>query len=181
MTPEFLDELRVGSPDAYDRLLDRFEDPIYRFFVLSHGKPDLAKEQCVETFGNFVLALPRMRGESSSLGAFLFGIAKNILRSGWRQTIFENMPQEILEDYPDGRPSPFEWLAGRREVERALGALELLDSPGREVMILRFVEQMKIDDIAEALNLPANTVKSHIRRCKKRLVALLEARTGETK
>jgi RNA polymerase sigma-70 factor (ECF subfamily) len=61
----------------------------------------------------------------------------------------------------------------RQEVRRALDQLE---EHYRLVLTLYYFEDMKYTDIAEVLDLPLNTVKSHIRRGKERLAAILQER-----
>ncbi len=73
---------------------------------------------------------------------------------------------------------PEQWLASAKEtaarLERAIAALPL---PQREVLVLATIESLPLKDIASILGMPVNTVKTHVRRARLRLVESYERRT----
>jgi RNA polymerase sigma-70 factor (ECF subfamily) len=161
--------LRSLSPKAYEALLDRFEAPLYRFFYYSHGNHDLAEDQCGDVFAQVIVAVHKMRGDAGALRAFLFGIARNVLRRGWRARPARAFGENELETMPDRQPSVFRQVADRQAWEQAIGAIEQLADPIRQVVLLRFVEGLSLDEIAQSLEMPLGSVKSAIHRARKRL------------
>ena len=65
----FLDQLKAGLPAAYVILVERFEGPLYRFFLCDHRDHFWAQEQTAETFAQLVRSLPGMHGGSEQLRA----------------------------------------------------------------------------------------------------------------
>ncbi len=174
MTEEaLLEGLRAGTLEAYEVLMERFEAPLYRFFYYSHGHHDLAQDQCGETFINLLSAIQKMRGDAGCLKAFIFGVARNVLRRGWRQRRLYSASEAMLARLSDARPSAYRLAASRQEYQRAMAAIEELTEPARQVFLLRFVEELSLAEISEALDLPLGTVKSYIHRSRKRLLEML--------
>src|SRR5678815_633585 len=95
--------LRAGASEAYDALIARFSSPIYRFFYYSHGNHDLAEDQAAETFANLLIAIHKMRGDAGCLRAFIYGVARNVLRRGWRKRTPPMAGEEALAVLPDKR------------------------------------------------------------------------------
>ena len=82
---EFVRSLRRGEAEAYEVLVRRFEVPLYRYFLASHGDPQLAGEQSTDCFSDLVESLPKMLGGSEQLRSFVFAVARNVLRRQWRR------------------------------------------------------------------------------------------------
>ena len=72
-------------------------------------------------------------------------------------------------DVGDGRPSPHVQAAGREQLERILQAMSEFADPVRSVLFLRFIEECTIEEIAQVLEMPVGTVKSHIHRGRNQL------------
>ena len=159
---EMLAGLRDGRAEAYEALLDQFEAPLYRFFYFSHGDHDLAQDQCGDTFAQLVVAIHKMRGGPESLRAFVFGIARNILRRSWRAKHPRLATEATLSMLADQRPTAYLQAAQRQQIERVLEAIDQFSEPARQVMILRFIEELPIAEVAKALGLPVGTIKSYM-------------------
>ena len=170
MTDEnLLGGLRAGESGAFEELFERFEAPLYRFFFFSHGSHHLAEDQCSDTFVALVSAIHGFRGGPEQLRAFVFGVARNVLRRSRRRNRFSPMPLERALDVADPRAGPFRSAVTEESFRNAMRFIEAFPDPVREVLLLRFIEGLALDEVARALNLPLNTVKSHIRRARKRL------------
>lgn len=166
---DFLNQLKEGQPAAYELLVDRFEGPLYRFFVCDHRDHHLAAEQTAETFAELVRSLPNMRGTCEQLRAFVFATARHVQGRHWRRPKRMHVPLTAAHGVSDGGPSPPAQAADRERLQRVLDAIGCLDHPLRSVLVLRFVEGLSIDEVAAALDLPPGTVKSHIHRGRQRL------------
>lgn len=168
--------LRRLDAAAYEELMERYEGPLYRFFLYSHGDHDLAQDQCAETFANMIGAIGKMRGGAHCLRPFVFGVARNVLRRAWRRRRDLPLGDQAIEWIRDRAPSAARQAAARQGLELALRAIELIDQPARQILLLRFVEELSIQEISEALDLPEGTIKSHIHRSRKRLKTMLADR-----
>jgi len=165
---------RAHREQAYQAVLERYGDALYRFFYLSHRNRGLAEDQCAETFEVLVRSIGKMRSQNgASLKPFLFGIARNILRRSWRRTEPPKEGDSVLAEIADGHGSVLQEMVAREEFERALTAIHQLPEPQRQILLLRFVEGLKLEEIAEVMGVPLNSVKSHIHRSRRKLLQRL--------
>jgi len=169
----FLTQLRAGSPDAFVELVEQFEGPLYRFFYCDHRDHHLAQEQTAETFGQLVKSLTSKSSECGNLRAYVFGTARHVQLRRIRQRLRERTPLAEAPEMSDPGPSPETVAADREELVRVLMAIGSLEEPQRKVLLLRFVEDCSIEEVAEALQMPVGTVKSHIHRGRARLTQLM--------
>ena len=96
------------------------------------------------------------------------------MRRGWRTREVLKADEIEVNDIPDSQPSVLSELVSREEFGRILNALEQFADPQRQILLLRFVEMFKLEQIAKVMEMPVNTVKSHIRRGRKRLIIILK-------
>jgi RNA polymerase sigma-70 factor (ECF subfamily) len=147
--------------------------------------PDDAADLTQEAFIRLFRALPQYNNESrftTWLYRLVVNLGRDELRRRGRQVPLAPPAAEDDELDPlasvaddDRWASPEQALATRElsgEVRRALAQLE---EHYRLVLTLYYFDDLKYTDIAEILDIPLNTVKSHIRRGKERLALLLEA------
>ena len=161
---EFVQRLKAGNADAYEAFVRWFETPLYRFFLASHGDPQLATEQSADCFGDLVESLPKMRGGTEQLRPFVFAVARNVLRRKWRRHVRERVQLSSAVEHADHRPSPDEMLVTVEETTRLIVAIRSLDEPTRDIFLLRFVEQMSIAEVSAAVGEPIGTIKSRLSR-----------------
>lgn len=168
----FLEQLKRRRPEAFDMLVREFEGPLYRFHYCAHGDHHAAQDQTSETFVQLVRSLPSLRGDVSQLRAFVFSIARRVQQRSWNRTSPE-VP--FVEDVAiaDRRPPPDAELADQEQVGLVLNAIRRLDAPVRNVLLLRFVEDFSLEEVAAALGMPLGTVKSHIHRGRTQLARVL--------
>ena len=170
---EFVRKLKAGDAAAYETLVERFERPLYRYFRASHGDERLATEQSADCFGDLVESLPKMTGSPDQLRAFVFGVARNVLRRSWRLQTRTPAPLGISDDPADGWPAPDAAAEQNEESQRLIAAIQALDEATRDVFLLRFVELMPIAEIAATVDEPIGTIKSRLSRGRERLAQIL--------
>jgi len=176
----FLDQLKAGEPAAYVLLVERFEGPLYRFFLCDHRNHHTAQEQTAETFAQLVRSLRGMRGGCEQLRAYVFATARHVQLRRRRGRKQQPSPLAEALNVTDPRPSPMTVASDREQLERVLNAISHLEDPLRNVLLLRFVEGCSIDEVALALELPVGTVKSHIHRSRSRLKQIFAEKEYET-
>ena len=111
------------------------------------------------------------RGESS-LRSWALSITHNTAISLLRKRRDELRDPTLMTDADDG-PSPDRQVASQMMVNEFWVALDTLDSLSRTVVVLREIEGMSYEDIAETLNLPLPTVKTRLFRARKLLANAL--------
>lgn len=175
-----------GSEEAFRRLVERFQRPVFTLVVRMVGDPAAAEDLAQETFLKAFRRLATYDPERK-FSSWLFKIAHNTTLDHLRRRGPESVPLERTDDDPEGGGglaavladdslrSP-EAAAQRGDLAAALGAaVGALRPEYREIVLLRYQEGMAYQDIAEVSGLPLGTVKTHLHRARKELMAALGA------
>ncbi len=163
---------REGSPAAWDALFRRYQLPlyVYAFELLRDEQASLDVVQ--ETFIAAVRHIHGLRNDGK-FGSWLFGIAHQKCVQRWRK------PKEILlDEFPDSADdlenSPEDLLIRREDEAEFMNLLDQLPPPQRSVLLLHFIEDFSLEEIARITDTPLGTVKSRLFYAKKSLRKLLE-------
>lgn len=163
-----------GDSDAMAQLVDvlfvaRFPKALIRRYVLTDD--EAAEDVLQEALAD----LPGVVARYSGMGPFrryFSGVVVNNAKEFLRRR-----PTESDIEVESVQESGTSWMASRADFERALAELP---SEQREVLVLREVEGLSYQQIAERLNVPINTVRSRLNRAR-RLVASLMALSGNSR
>ena len=162
-----------GDQAAFAWLVEAYQGPVYRLALRMGLRPEDAEEAAQNAFLAAWRGLPSFRGEAK-FSTWLYRLASNaavdILR---REKKYEN--QWDIEDLqrPDAAPSPQEQVERQDTQQAVRQAMASLPPEFRQVLVLRYLQEMSYQEIAQALALPEGTVKSRINRAKGQLKALL--------
>ncbi|MDB5290630.1 MAG: polymerase sigma factor RpoE [Phycisphaerales bacterium] len=154
---------RRGNREAQARLLRELQDPWYRLTLSLLRDPERAMDATQESALRFLRQLPGFRGDSQ-LRTWALGIAINVVREIRRshRPAVELETESYLARASDWEPSP-EWSAELAERRDCLHA-SLADLPHRqrEAVVLRFFEEMSVEQTAVAMNCAVGTVKATV-------------------
>lgn len=178
---EALEAFRAGAEGAFDVLVLRHQDRIYRLAHRLIGDAESALDAAQETFVKAWRALPRFQG-ASRFSTWLTRIAINQCRNELRQrrTVKHTRPLSLDAPVPGSTlprretlaaPGPEAWEVARgREVDTACReALTALDPDAREILVLREVEGLSYENMAEFLDVAIGTVRSRLHRARREL------------
>jgi RNA polymerase sigma-70 factor (ECF subfamily) len=165
--------LAAGERDqAFERLLTAYRGRVYRLALGYVRSPADAEDLAQEAFVRLWRALPLYDGRAS-FSTWLYVIARNACLSELRRR--GARPTTSLEDdaadpaAPAGMASPVDL---RLDCETFL---EMLEEPQRRIVRLFYLQERSYEQVAEMLDMPINTVRSHLHRARKRLAALSAA------
>ncbi|MCA9259195.1 MAG: sigma-70 family RNA polymerase sigma factor [Planctomycetales bacterium] len=144
--------MRRGDPASFDELLSRFEGPLYRYFLGSCGDPQMAGEATGDCFSELFRALPKMSAGADRLRPFVFGVARNVARRRRRNQRHDASPLADANQIVCAAAGPVQIIEAREELARLLGAIDSLDETTRDVLLLRFVEQLPLAEIEFSLH-----------------------------
>lgn len=170
-----VDAIRRGDEAAFEQLVHRHTPMLYRV-VRRMTADDLEAEDILqETFFRFWQKLAGYRNDRP-LFPFLVTIAANLARDRWRRDgrLRAELPEEQETTQEVANPLPEDSLLHAETLQALAAAVERLPAPYRAVIALRYDAEMDYQDIAAALGLPVNTVRTHLRRAKARLRRVLE-------
>ena len=169
-----------GDASAFPALLAAYRRPVFGYLVRS-GVAEADRDDIFQSIFLKIHAAAQSYDPTRPLGPWLFTIVANTVRNHFRvqavpiTTVPRDDPLDPL-DPPDPNPGP-ERIAEAREtiawLEEALLALPLVQ---RQVLLLVTIVGLRQQDAANSLNLPLNTVKTHLRRARLALAAGLADR-----
>jgi len=157
-----------GEVAAFSELVTRNQDRIYRFLVRMTRSQEDARELTQETFLSVYQAMPSWRPQAQ-LSTWLFRIARNQaldrLRRA-RHVEFVALDDALHQQVPADTPTPEAMLQARQRIAELERALARLSVEHREILLLRDIEDMPYEDIAQVLGIGLGTVKSRIARAR---------------
>ena len=169
---EIFKKLKTGDPTAAEELVMLYYDDILRYCLYHVPEQSLAQDAVQETFLKVFRYFENYR-HRGHFRAFLYRIASNVCADLRRKRTWEPIPEQV----------PFEekGLEEGEDREDFRRLVELLPEELREIVILRFSQELKLGEIAKITDLPMRTVQSRLRKSLKLLKKELEGREKEWK
>lgn len=162
-----------GDEQAFRELVDRYKNLVFGVVARSAADPARVEDLAQEVFLRIHRGLPYFRGEAK-LTTWIYRIVLNLLsqdaqrRRGSREVALD-------PDIPSHEPRTHDRAMTDLELRDRLDkALARLPANYRLLIAGHYLQDVKYEDLAEALGLPVGTVKTHLHRAKKQLRALLE-------
>lgn len=162
-----------SAPLDFDLVVRQHQRRIYRVLLGMVRDPDLADNLTQDCFVRAYEKRATFRGEAS-VSTWLISIAINLARdhgrsrrAGFWRRLFSAPAEEAeaaLATAVDLGASPERSLMARQELSRVWEIVDTLSERQREVFLLRFAEEMPLEEIALALGMEPGTVKAHLFR-----------------
>ena len=165
-----------GDPRAFAELVKRYTNAIYNVAYRFTNDAHEAENVTQETFLRAWNALPRVALDKP-LKAYFVKIAVNLCRDWAEQkklVLTQSLDADNEIEFPDDASDPLRAVSDAELRERVRAQLELLPPLYRTVIALRYTEEMSYEEMAAALDVPINTVRTHLHRAKMKLRQVLE-------
>ena len=165
--------LKRQDAGLLDELIVRYQHRLLRYLLYLTGNREQAEDLFQEVWMRVLVRGGQYNGQAR-FETWLFTIARNLLIDQRRKRTMSSL-DELIEgkgddDRPmafevaDGEPTPFDHFSNLEDRERIASALLEMDTLHREVMVLRFHEELSLDEIAKVTRAPLSTVKSRLYR-----------------
>jgi RNA polymerase sigma-70 factor (ECF subfamily) len=165
--------LKRQETGLLDELIVRYQHRLLRYLLYLTGNRELAEDLFQEVWMRVLVRGAQFNGKAR-FDTWLFTIARNLVIDQRRKRTMASL-DELFEgggedDRPmsfeitDGKPTPFDRFANLEDRERVAAALLELDTLHREVLVLRFHEELSLNEIATVTRTPLSTVKSRLYR-----------------
>jgi RNA polymerase sigma-70 factor (ECF subfamily) len=165
--------LKRQDAGLVDELILRYQHRLLRYLLYLTGNRDQAEDLFQEVWMRVLVRGGQYNGQAR-FETWLFTIARNLLIDQRRKRTMSSL-DELFEsggddDRPmafevtDSEPTPFDHLSNIEDRERIAAALLELDTLHREVLVLRFHEELSLEEIAKVTRAPLSTVKSRLYR-----------------
>jgi len=173
---ELVDAINTGDDGAFEALYYRYRDWVHSVATRFTRDHDLALDVLQETFAYVLRKCPSLK-LTAEMKTFLYPVIKHTAIALRRKSLRFVSDDEALANLgappavPRGGPPGDPWGGPRDESPRAelASALRGLPAEQRETLLMRFVDDMTLQEIADALNIPLGTVKSRLHHALKTL------------
>ena len=165
--------LKKQEAGLLDELIVRYQHRLMRYLLYLTSNREMAEDLFQEVWMRVLVRGGQFNGQSR-FDTWLFTIARNLVIDHRRKRTMSSL-DELFEaggddDRPmsfevaDGEPTPFDHFSSLEDRERIAGALMNLDTLYREVLVLRFHEELSLEEISKVTRAPLSTVKSRLYR-----------------
>ncbi len=162
--------LKVRDTALLDHLIELYQHRLLRYLMFLTGKREVAEDLFQETWMRVLVRGSQYNGKAR-FDTWLFAIARNLAIDLSRKRKVVSL-DEISDPTEDGRgfeivadgPSPLEQFEGSEDRAEIAAVLLNLEANYREVLTLRFHEEMSLEEIASVTRAPLSTVKSRLYR-----------------
>lgn len=168
-----------GDEEAFTALYRRSQGQLYRFALRMAGSAWAAEEIVQDVFMTLMRDPKKYDAARGSLGAYLFGIARNRVMKH-----LERLPREVSLDEQAENGSgamvavntftPVHWTEQRERMEQVRAAVLELPTEFREAVVLCELEELSYEEAAQFLECPIGTIRSRLHRGRALLLAKLE-------
>lgn len=173
-TDELIQKMIAGDPQAFEAVLFLYEKALFTHLLRLTGSPDeaadLFQETCIRLYNKRAQIDP-----TNNFKSWLYKIATNIAYDHFRKKKREKLifldDETELETIAEERSYTIEQEITGEDLEKALRGIR---AHYRNILLLFYKEQFSYTEIADMLQIPLNTVKTHLRRAREELGALLK-------
>ena len=168
----------AGGVEEWMRL---YRGRVFRYILFATRDEDVAESLTQDCFLRAHTAQATFRGECA-MSTWLMRIAVNLVRDHqrsmklrfWKRAAMLDA-SEMSDRLPDTQSSTEHRLIAQERVATVWRAVETLSERQRSIFLLRFVEELELPEIAEAMRMNVNTVKSHLYRA----LSVVKRQVGE--
>jgi RNA polymerase sigma-70 factor, ECF subfamily len=160
---------QAGDPAAFAELVDRYQPRLRYFLSKMLAGTAAAEDAAQDVWYDVVRAVPRL-ANPGAFRAWLYLIARNRVWRFLRRRPPPHRPIEEVDVAANGAADEFT----AEDAGRVHAALHTLAPEHREVVVLRFIEDMTYDEIARVAGCPVGTVRSRLHHAKRALRRVLE-------
>lgn len=150
---------RQGKPDAFGLLYDHYHSSIYRFVLLKVGRREDAEDLTHQVFMNAWQNIGNYKSQGFPFSSWLYQIARNQVIDFYRTRKNDLKIEDLDPDFIVA-PALSAFIAERNfEMEKVMAAVRKLKPEYQDVIIMRFVEDLPLKEIAEVLGKSEGAVK----------------------
>jgi RNA polymerase sigma-70 factor (ECF subfamily) len=165
--------LKRQDAGLLDELIVRYQHRLLRYLLYLTGEREMAEDLFQEVWMRVLVRGAQFNGKAR-FDTWLFTIARNLVTDQRRKKTMSSL-DELFEcgseddrpmsyEFAGNEPTPFDRFANLEDRERIAAALLQMDTLYREVLVLRFHEDLSLEEIAKVTRAPLSTVKSRLYR-----------------
>lgn len=155
-----------GDLEAFGEIITSLESRLYRVAIFLCGEQEEAKDLLQETFLGLYQSLPNFKGRSG-IYTYAYRVLLNLHHKRLRKIrkITISLAENVKIPYDD-RPSAAEEFAEKEKKSKIRAGIARLPALFQEVIVLRYLEELSYQEIAEMLKVKEGTIKSRLFKAK---------------
>lgn len=167
-----------GNVKAFEMIYEEYVPQIFRFIFLKTGNKEWAEDLTSETMIKFWRYLQTNEIRRDSASPILYRMARNLLTDAYRKQVVTavELDDATLETIFCTQTTLLEKMMFKEEIKEVLNAVQRLKEEYREIIIMRFVEDLSNQEIAEITGKKVGTVRVLSHRALKSLITALEGK-----
>src|SRR5918995_2779058 len=166
---ELIERCRKGDDTAFGELVDRYKDLVFGLIYRMVADRSRAEDLAQDVFLKVHRGLPYFRGEAR-LSTWIFRIVQNVcVQARGRRPVHESLDEGAGNRPPRQFGAEDGAFGALEDHDRLDKALAELPPNYRMLVIAHYMRGVQYEALAEALNLPLGTIKTHLYRAKRRL------------
>ena len=175
--PKILMQLaKSGDAEAFGRLYELYFTPVFRYIYFRVKDKEEANDLTQTVFLKVFCSLPNFKEQNKSPLAYFFTVARNTVIDHWRakKEVRLDDPENVFEKIPDRANGPFELVEKKEDGQAVHRAIQELTDIQREVIVLKFINDISNKDIAELVGKTEEAVRQLQCRALKALRQILK-------
>lgn len=172
---ELVERALGGEEDAFGQIYDRYRAPVYSTAYRIIQDPEAARDATQEIFVKIYRSLRNFDRRRARFSTWVYRLAANQAIDVWRSRRLRGesqMPEDASDTervetegiLAEAIQSPYESLESRERIEEIRRCVDALPELQKKVFVLRYFQQLKLDEIAEAEDCNLGTVKTSLFR-----------------
>jgi len=161
--PDLIAEAQSGNPEAAGMLYDQHHQSIFRYLFYRTGDALAAEDLTADVFLKMLQFMPKFSGSLPAFRGWLFQIARNLSIDHLRRTLSHPL-QQLPEDMHSLEELTEASVEQSLDTESLRNALAFLSPEQQDVLLMRFVEGMSLDETARTLHKSQDAIKGLQRR-----------------
>jgi len=169
-------QAQSGDPEAFHALVSRYERRLFYYIMRFDQNPEHAADLLQEVWLTVFRGLKNLRAPEA-FRVWVYQITHDKIVTAIRREVRQEEAHEaIIDEGREDFDAPDSLFSRAELLHHALGSVS---ADHREVLTLRFLEDLSLEEIAEALRCPLGTVKSRLHHAKQSLRKILEAKIND--
>lgn len=175
---ELIKKAQIGNKEAYGELYKKYFKKIYRYCSFNTNHDELAKDITQETFVKAWIKIKDFElKENWSLQAFLFTIARNLIIDQSRRK--KELQIDEFENNLETDENLVDDFDKKEDIKKIKTALSKLDEVERQIIILRYFEEMDTKDVAQVIGIKDGALRVRIHRVLEKLKVIMDHEYGK--
>jgi RNA polymerase sigma-70 factor (ECF subfamily) len=168
--------LKEGNERAFDALYDRYSKRLLYYFYKMLGRDEAKAQDFLQDLFLKIIEKNHLYNPDHSFETWIFSVAHNQCKNEYRRNTLQNSLFSIAETdpVPDESVEFTEWYDNELFEKLLQEELDAMDADQRTTFILRYQENLSLEQISQVLDCPVGTIKSRLFYAKKRLAARLK-------